>query len=83
MNKNIEDREPLTSEFMQYVLSRILDYANDSFDDYSGSEFDDGRRLAYVEMINVIKNDLYVRGYTLEELGLKHVRDLERLFLER
>lgn len=78
-NKHIK----LSNEYLMHIISRILDYANDSFDEYDGSEFNSGKRLAYVEMVNVIKNDLDIKGYTLKDFGFEHIRDLEKLYLDR
>lgn len=65
-----------------YILSRIVDNAKDSLDDAAQNPKDDfyaGKKFAYYEMLDTIKNELIARGADLEDFGL--AVDLEKLFL--
>ena len=64
--------ELLTKEGLAYIVSRILDNAKDTFKESKTdkSEFVDGKKLAYYEMLDTIKNELIVRDADLETFGL-------------
>ena len=72
----------LSANSIKYIISRILENANDSRKEDSenkGSEFYDGKSLAYYEVLNTIKNELEVREQDLKEFGLDI--NLEKSFL--
>ena len=64
--------ELLTKEGLAYIVSRILDNAKDTFEESKTdkSDFIDGKKLAYYEMLDTIKNELIVRDVDLETFGL-------------
>ena len=64
--------ELLTKEGLAYIVSRILDNAKDTFEESKTdkSDFIDGKKLAYYEMLDTIKNELIVRDADLETFGL-------------
>ncbi|MBQ4640652.1 MAG: transposase [Clostridia bacterium] len=63
---------------MKYIISRVIDNANDD-DLQDRSEFTMGRRLAYYEILDTIKNELIVHEQDLKEYGLDF--NLEDRFL--
>ena len=58
---------------MKYIIARLLDNANDCVEDAKenpGSEFFDGKKLAYYEMLDTIKNELIAHDDDIKEFGL-------------
>lgn len=69
------------SEF-QYIIARVIDNANDALKEAKEnpeSEFYEGKKLAYYETLDTIKNELMCRADNLEEFGLDV--NLEKMFL--
>ena len=69
-------------EAMKYILSRVIDNANDAVDESKENPNDDfykGKKLAYYEVLDTIKNELRARSMDLKEFGLDI--DLERTIL--
>ena len=67
---------------IKYIVARVLDNANDAFVDASENEGDDfykGKKLAYYEILDTIKNELKARGQDLKEFSLDF--NLEMKFL--
>lgn len=63
----------LTSDAIKYIIARVLDNANDAVkesEENPNDEFYDGKRLAYYEVLDTIKNELTVRDQDLKEFGL-------------
>ncbi|NLY77319.1 MAG: transposase [Tissierellia bacterium] len=63
----------LTKGSIQYIISRLLDYANEAIKESKKNEQDlfyKGKKLAYIEMLNVLKNELGARDEDLKEYGL-------------
>lgn len=66
----------------QYIVARILDNANDALEEAAANKDDDfykGKKFAYYEVLDTIKNELKARGQNLQAFGL-HV-NLEKKFL--
>lgn len=66
----------------QYIVARILDNANDVFEEAEANPNDDfykGKRFAYYEILDTIKNELKARGQDLQAFGL-HI-NLEKKIL--
>jgi hypothetical protein len=76
-----EEGDLMTEEAYKYILSRILERAFESIEDAkeSNSDFGNGRKLAYYEVADIIKSELWVRDADLKEFGLDI--DLEKTFL--
>ncbi len=58
---------------LQYILSRMLDNANDTMKELKNNPKDlfyQGKQLAYYEMIDTIKNELEAHNQDLKEYGL-------------
>ncbi|SEI97112.1 hypothetical protein SAMN04487834_104018 [Sharpea azabuensis] len=73
----------MNDETMKYIISRVIDNANDSKKDYEkdkNDKFNNGRALAYYEVLDTIKSELDAHGEDLSEFGLDI--DLEKTFLE-
>ena len=51
-------------------MSRILSNANKAFHENDDSDFENGRRLAYYEMLDTIKNELILRDVDISKYGL-------------
>lgn len=67
---------------IKYIVSRVLDNANDAFEEATENKEDDfykGKKLAYYEILDTIKNELKARGQDLKEFGLDF--NLEKKFL--
>ena len=71
----------ISNESYKYILARVLERAFESIDEAkeSGDDFSNGRKLAYYEVADIIKSELYVREADLKEFGLDI--DLEKTFL--
>lgn len=65
--------KPLSEVALKYIISRLLDNANDAVAESEKDRsdmFSQGRRLAYYEMLDILKSELDVREQDLKELGL-------------
>ena len=72
----------MNKEQMQYVISRILERAFEAKEEYKKEPndiFQQGRHLAYYEVLDIIKSELYIIGEDLKNYGLDV--NLERDFL--
>ena len=71
----------ISNESYKYILARVLERAFESIEEANenGDEFYKGRKLAYYEIADIIKSELYVRDAQLSEFGLDI--DLEKTFL--
>lgn len=63
----------LTTERLKFIIARVIDNANDAVKE-SKSEpndaFIDGKKTAYYEVLDTIKNELDVSEQDLKEYGL-------------
>ncbi|MCM1267801.1 MAG: hypothetical protein NC302_07850 [Bacteroidales bacterium] len=65
--------DTVTTESLKYMIARLLDNANDAMKEYredKGNKFFAGRKMAYYEMLDILKTELDVRDEDLKELGL-------------
>ncbi len=63
----------LTAERLQYIIARVIDNANDAVKESKEnpkSDFIDGKKLAYYEVLDTIKNELDVSEQDMKEFGL-------------
>ena len=63
----------LSEESLKYIIARLVNNANEAVEESEkdkGKVFNQGRRLAYYEMLDVLKSELDVRDADLKELGL-------------
>ena len=63
----------LSEESLKYVIARLIDNANEAIEESERDKDDSfslGRRLAYYEMLDILKSELDVRDVDLKELGL-------------
>ena len=63
----------MSESALQYILSRMLDNANDTMKELKNNPKDlfyQGKQLAYYEMIDTIKNELESHNQDLKEYGL-------------
>ena len=66
------DRVKMTEEAIKFIISRVIDNASDAAEEAkeNGDDFYKGRKLAYYEILDTIKNELIVRDADLKEFGL-------------
>ena len=72
----------MSEETIKYIIARVISNANDALDESKknpGDVFYEGRKLAYYEILDTIKNDLDINDQDLKEFGLDV--NLEKLFL--
>lgn len=65
--------DALTKDGIKYMIARLLDNANEAAEESrkdSSDQFAAGRRLAYYEMLDILKTELEIRDQDLKELGL-------------
>lgn len=65
--------DTLTRESMKYIIARLVDNANDAAEEYRRDRNDKllaGRKLAYYEMLDILRTELDVRDEDLKEFGL-------------
>lgn len=65
--------DTLTKDGIKFVISRLLENANEAVTESKknkNDQFAAGRRLAYYEMLDILKTELDIRGQDLKELGL-------------
>lgn len=60
----------LTESELGFIVNRILSNANKAFQENDDSDFENGRRLAYYEMLDTIKNELILRDVDISKYGL-------------
>ena len=63
----------MSESALQYILSRMLDNANDTMKELKNNPKDlfyQGKQLAYYEMIDTLKNELEAHNQDLKEYGL-------------
>ena len=63
----------LTKEGIKYMIARLLENANEAVEESKANKEDQfaaGRRLAYYEMLDILKSELEIREQDLKELGL-------------
>lgn len=63
----------LTAERLKYIISRVINNANDAVKESKDNPDDvflDGMKTAYYEVLDTIKNELYVSGQDLKEYGI-------------
>lgn len=65
--------EELTVDAIKFIIARVLDNANDAFEEAKenkGELFYQGKKLAYYEVLDTIRNELYGHDQDLKEFGL-------------
>lgn len=72
----------MTESELKYIIERVIDNAQDALTEARENPKDDfyaGKRLAYYEVLDTIKNELIVRVDDLKEFGLDV--DLDKTYL--
>ena len=65
--------DALTRDGIKYMIARLLENANEAVEESKADRedmFAAGRRLAYYEMLDILKTELDVRDQDLKEFGL-------------
>lgn len=63
----------MTDEHIKYIISRVIDNAADALKEAKADKDDDfykGKKMAYYEILDTIKNELDADGQDLKEFGL-------------
>ena len=62
----------LTADAMKFIIKRVIQNALDTAEEAkeNDDDFNKGRKLAYYEILDTIKSELYVRDVDLSEFGL-------------
>lgn len=62
----------LTEDGLRYIIERVLSNAKDAKEEYQKNkdDFSDGKRLAYYEILDTIKNELEIRDADLKKMLL-------------
>ena len=55
---------------LEFIVSRVLNNANEALSSKDDSDFAQGKRLAYYEILDTIKNELEVREIDTKDFGL-------------
>lgn len=65
-------KETLTEAAVKYIIARLIDKADRAIYDAQkdDNEFNDGRKLAYYEMLDTVKNELIAHDQNLADFGL-------------
>ena len=59
----------LTESELEFIVSRVLSNANEAFQKNDKSDFENGRKLAYYEILDTIKNELISRDVDISKYG--------------
>lgn len=71
----------MNEDTIKYIIARVIDNANDALEEERKNKDDafyKGKKLAYYEILDTIKNDLDINDQDLKEFGLDV--DLEKVF---
>ena len=60
----------LTENELKFIVGRVLSNAKDSLISKDRSRFENGKRLAYYEVLDTIKNELLVHDIDVSQFGL-------------
>lgn len=63
----------LTKESIEYMVARLIERANEAVKNSNEAPMDDfaaGRRVAYYEMLDILRSELLVAGQELKDFGL-------------
>ena len=65
--------DTLTQEGLKYMIARLLDNAEEAIEESKknkDSEYCAGRKVAYYEMLDILKTELDIREQDLKSYGL-------------
>lgn len=65
--------QKLSNEAIKYIIARLVDNANEAVTESEADKedlFKSGRRLAYYEMLDILKSEIDARDLDLKEFGL-------------
>ncbi|MEE0873202.1 MAG: transposase [Ruminococcus sp.] len=60
----------LSESELEFIISKVLKNAMGAFREDDRSDFSNGRRLAYYEVLDTIKNELIIREIDVSRFGL-------------
>lgn len=65
----------LTTAELEFIIARVLKNAEDTTEESKkdSSDFIDGKKLAYYEVLDTIRNELSVRDIDTSQLGLDSI----------
>ena len=62
--------EELNTEAMKYIVMRLVQNALETTKGERTDIFEQGKRLAYYEMLDIIKTELEARDFDISEFGI-------------
>lgn len=65
--------DALTREGIKFLIARLLENANEAVEESKNNKDDQfaaGRRLAYYEMLDILKTELDIKEQDLKDLGI-------------
>ena len=65
--------DALTKEGIKYMIARLLENANEAAEESrqeKNDQYSAGRKVAYYELLNILKKELDLREQDLQDLGL-------------
>ena len=65
--------QKINDDAMKYIIARLIDNANEAVTESEADKddlFKGGRRLAYYEMLDILKSEIDARDLDLKEFGL-------------
>ena len=71
--KGVSSMSNLSKESLQYMIARLLERAKEAVEESNADTNNDleaGRRLAYYEMLDILKSELLVEDQDLKDFGL-------------
>ena len=63
----------ISEDSLKYIIARLVDNANEAVEESEkdrNDAFNQGKRLAYYEMLDILKSELDARDADLKALGL-------------
>ena len=64
----------LNEDSLKYIIARLVENANDAVEEDEKDKsdaFNQGRHLTYIEMLDILKNELDVPGCRPQRIGLR------------
>ena len=65
----------LTTAEIEFIIARVLQNAEDAIEESkdNSTDFMDGKKIAYYEVLDTIKNELSVRDVDTSQLGIDEI----------
>lgn len=66
----------MNDNFVKYIVARLSERAfeaKEESEEKKGNDFYDGIKLAYFEVMDILKSEFDANGYDLKEYGLENI----------